>query len=192
MADTGAITLALAAAHDLLVEGAGVRFAAETELRIAKLQILAADPDAWFEQALGIKPPSALTEIEPGPVAIAWLAPGEWLVTGDAADVERVRTHCAEAAGNLGLMVDVTHGRATFELSGAAARSVLAAHCPLDFGDEAMPVGAAKRSMFSDTGFFISRRTDRDGQPCFRLIFDQTMAGYAERMLGATIAGAAL
>ncbi|WP_448140288.1 sarcosine oxidase subunit gamma family protein [Sphingopyxis fribergensis] len=95
MADTGAITLALAAANDLLVEGAGVRFAAETQLGITKLQILVANPDAWFEQALGIKPPSALTEIEPGPVAIAWLAPGEWLVTGDAADVERVRTRCA-------------------------------------------------------------------------------------------------
>lgn len=190
MADTGAITLA--AANDMLVEAPGVRFAAETRLGMAKLQILAADPYAWFEQALGIKPPLALTEIEPGPVAIAWLAPGEWLVTGDAADVERVRLHCAEAAGNLGLMVDVTHGRATYELSGAAARSVLAAHCPLDLGDEAMPVGAAKRSMFSDIGFFISRRSDRDGQPRFRLIFDQTMAGYAERLLGATIAGAAL
>lgn len=192
MADTGEIALARAAANDLLVEGAGVRFAAETRLGIAKLQILAADPDAWFEQALGIVPPSALSEIEPGPVAIAWLAPGEWLVTGDEADVERVRLHCAEAAGNLGLMVDITHARATFELSGSAARSVLAAHCPLDLGDEAMPVGAAKRSMFSDTGFFISRRTDRDGQPRFRLIFDQTMADYAERMLGATIAGASL
>ncbi|MBE1529937.1 sarcosine oxidase subunit gamma [Sphingopyxis sp. OAS728] len=192
MADTGAITPARAAANDLLVEGTDVRLAAETGLGMAKLQILAVDPDAWFEQALGLVPPSALTEIEPGPVAIAWLAPGEWLVTGGEADVERVRLRCAEAAGGLGLMVDITHARATFELSGAAARSILAAHCPLDFGNEAMPVGAAKRSMFSDTGFFISRRADRDGQPCFRLIFDQAMAGYAGRMLGATIAGAAL
>lgn len=189
MADTGATTLALAAANDLLIEGKSVRLAAGPQPGIAKLQILAADPDGWFEQVLGIAPPPALGEIEPGPVAIAWLAPGEWLVTGSAADVERVRTHCAEAAGNLGLMVDVTHGRATFELSGPAARAVLATHCPLDFGDEAMPVGAARRSTFSDTGFFISRRPDRDGRPCFRLIFDQTMAGYAERMLGATISG---
>lgn len=192
MADTGAITLARTAANDLLVAEANVRLAAETGLGLAKLQILAADPDAWFEQALGLAPPSALTEIEPGPVAIAWLAPGEWLVTGDAADVERVRLRCAEAAGNLGLMIDITHARATYELSGAAARSILAAHCPLDLSAEAMPVGAAKRSMFSDTGFFISRRSDRDGQPRFRLIFDQSMAGYAERLLGATIAGAHL
>ena len=192
MADAGKILLARAAANALLIEGADVRLAAEPRLGIAKLQILAADPDAWFEQALGLAPPSVLTEIEPGPVAIAWMAPGEWLVTGDEADVERVRLRCAEAAGNLGLMVDITPARTVFELSGVGARSVLAAHCPLDFDEEAMPVGAAKRSTFSDTGFFISRRSDRDGQPRFRLIFDQTMAGYAERLLGATIAGAAL
>src|SRR3546814_5042420 len=149
-------------------------------------------PDTTLFRSLGIAPPSVLTEIEPGPVAIAWLAPGEWLVTGDEANVERVRLRCADAAGDLGLMVDITHARATYELSGAGARSVLAAHCPLDLGDEAMPIGAAKRSTFSDTGFFISRRSDRDGQPRFRLIFDQTMAGYAERLLGETIAGASL
>lgn len=189
MADTGANTLVPAAANDLLIEGAGVRLAAEPRLGIAKLQILAADPDAWFETALGIAAPPILDEIQPGPVAIAWLAPGEWLVTGSETDVERVRTRCAEAAGNLGLMVDITHARATFELSGPKAASALATHCPLDFGDEAMPVGAARRSTFSDTGFFISRRPDRAGQPCFRLIFDQSMAGYAARMLGATISG---
>jgi len=189
MADTGTITLARAAVDDAPVEGKGVRLSAEPRLGIAKLQILAAEPDAWFEKALGIAPPPVLGEIEPGPVAIAWFAPGEWLVTGAETDVERVRTRCAEAAGNLGLMIDLTHARAAFELSGAAAGSTLAAHCPLDMADDAMPVGAAKRSMFSDTGFFISRRPDRDGQPRFRLIFDQTMAGYAARMLGATISG---
>src|SRR3546814_16079346 len=94
-------------------------------------------PDTTLFRALGIAPPSVLTEIEPGPVAIAWLAPGEWLVTGDEANVARVRLRCADAAGDLGLMVDITHARATYELSGAGARSVLAAHCPLALGDQA-------------------------------------------------------
>lgn len=187
MADMGTISLVRTDANDLLVEGADVRLATEGWLGIAKLQIFSDNPDNWFERTLGIHPPPALTEIEPGTAAIAWLAPGEWLVTGNEADVEHVRLHCSETAGSLGLMVDVTHARAAFELSGAAARSVLSAHCPLDLGDEAMPIGAAKRSMFSDAGFFISRRSDRDSQPCFRLIFDQTMADYAERLLGATI-----
>ena len=191
MSDSG-FHLARDAASDFAREGAGVRLVAEPRLGIAKLQVLGSDPDAWFEQALGIAAPLPLREIEPEPVACAWLAPGEWLVTGSEEDVARVRQRCDSVAGNLGLMIDLTHARAAFELSGAAARGVLAAHCPLDFSEEEMPVGAAKRSTFSDTGLFISRRPDRNGAPCFRLIFDQTMAGYAERLLGATIAGAAL
>lgn len=174
------------------VDGADVRLVREPGFGIAKLQILSADPDGWFAETLGITPPPPLREIEPGPVACAWLAPGEWLVTGPEEDVERVRGRCAEAAGVLGLMTDLTHARASFELSGAAARTVIASHCPLDLSDDAMPVGGAMRSTFADTGFFISRRPDREGQTCFRLIFDQTMAGYAQRLLATTISGASL
>lgn len=188
----GSTLLTRAAAKPVLIEGRGVRLVSEPGLGIAKLQILAEQPEAWFEETLGLAAPAALQEIEPGPVACAWLAPGEWLVTGPQDDVERVRRRCAEASGALGLMIDLSHARASFELVGPAARSILAAHCPLDLGDFAMPVGAAIRSAFSDTGFFISRRPDREGQPCFRLIFDQAMAGYAERMLGATITGASV
>src|SRR3546814_19779752 len=82
MADTGAITLARAAANDLLIEGADVRLAAEARLGIAKLQIRAANPAAWFEQALGIAPPPVLTQIQHGPVPFALRAPGAWLRQG--------------------------------------------------------------------------------------------------------------
>lgn len=184
--------LARDATREFACEGKDVRLVAEPRLGIAKLQICADDPDAWFEETLGVAAPPPLREIAPEPVACAWLAPGEWLVTGAEDDVERVRAQCDRVASNLGLMVDITHARASFELSGAAARTVLAAHCPLDVSNKEMPVGAAKRSTFSDTIFFISRQPDRDGMPCFRLIFDQTMVGYAARLLGATIAGAAL
>lgn len=190
MSDTDAIALRRATAKEVLIDVNGARLTNEL-IAIAKLQVLAVDPDAWFKGALGIAPPSPLREIEPATVAIAWLAPGEWLVTGPETDVERVRARCAEAAGAAGLMVDLTHARTAFELSGCNARAVLSAHCPLDFSESAMPVGATRRSTFSDTGFFISRRADREGLPRFRLIFDQTMAAYAERMLDATISGVA-
>lgn len=179
------------APSDLLVERPGVRLEREL-LGMAKVQVIVADPDAWFEDALGIAPPAPLREIQPGPVACAWLAPGEWLVTGAEQDVARVRTRCAETAGTHGLVTDITHERVAFELSGEAARTILAAHCPLDLDDPAMPVGAAMRSVFSDTSFFISRRPDAQGQPCFRIIFDQSMAAYADRMLRTTLSGASL
>jgi len=178
--------------QDLLVERPDVRLVGDPLLSMAKVQVIVDDSDAWFEEVLGIAAPAPLREIEPDPVVCAWLAPGEWLVTGAEEDVARVRDRCAAAAATLGLVTDITHGRAAFELSGQAARTILAAHCPLDLGDAAMPVGAAMRSVFSDTGFFISRRPDVQGQPCFRIIFDQSMAAYAERLLCTTLSGASL
>lgn len=178
--------------RDVRIDGEGVSFIAEPQLSMAKLQICADDPDQWLQNVLGLTPPPVMREIPSGLASIAWLSPGEWLVTGPEEDVEAIRARCAQAAGTLGLMVNITHARVSFELCGGAARAVIASHCPLDLGEEAMPVGAATRSLFSDTGFFISRRADRDGVPCFRLIFDQTMAAYAERMLRVTISGAIL
>lgn len=189
MADSAGHLLSRDAAPIFETEGGGVRAVAEVGLGIAKLRINAKHPDAWFVTALGVAPPSPLEEIEIAPVACSWLAPGEWLMTGPEAAVELIRRRCADMAGANGLMTDLTHGRAIFEVSGRAARSVLSAHCPLDLGAYAMPVGTARRSVFSSTTVFISRRPDRDGEPAYRLIFDQTMAGYAERMLGAAISG---
>jgi sarcosine oxidase subunit gamma len=180
------------AIREFTCESDGVRLEASHGLGMAKLQTLAHDPDAWFNDALGTPAPSAMREVQNGSVAWAWLAPGEWLVVGPEDEVERVRQSFASAAQNQGLMVDVTHARVPYELSGSAARAILECHCPLDFSEKEMPVGAAKRSIFSDTVFFVSRRPDRDGRLCFRLIFDQTMAGYAERLLGATISGTSL
>lgn len=190
MADSLGQSLVREAASTFAAEGNGARAVAEAGLGIAKLRIHAKHPDAWFVTALGVAPPSPLEEIEIAPVSCSWLAPGEWLVTGPEAAVELIRRRCADIVGPIGLMTDLTHARAIFEVSGHAARSVLSAHCPLDLGSYATPVGAARRSIFSETTVFISRRPDRDGEPAFRLIFDQAMAGYAERMLGATISGA--
>ncbi|MBR2173834.1 sarcosine oxidase subunit gamma [Sphingopyxis sp.] len=189
MSDTGVLQLAPEEPAELLIEASGVRFASDSGIGMAKLHVRVDQPDRWFEEVLGIAPPAPLAEIAVPPLRCAWLAPGEWLITGPWLDVEHVRSHAAEAAGTHGLMVDLTHARAAFELRGATARMVLAAHCPLDLSNREMPVGAARRSLFSETGFFISRQPDRDGEVCFRLIFDQTMAGYAQRMLAATIAG---
>lgn len=189
MADAEIHGLTRDAPNDFLLVSDGARLVAEPGLGMAKLQVLADDPDAWFEEALGIAAPPALREVALHPVYCAWMAPGEWLVTGPETDIEIIRVRCADVAGHLGLMIDLTHARTAFELSGSAARSILATHCPLDFRDSEMPIGAATRSLFSDTGFFISRRPDRSGQPCYRLIFDQIMASYAENMLSTTISG---
>lgn len=173
--------------RNIELEGTGGRLQIESDLGIAKLQILSENPDAWLAEVLSVAAPAPLHSVARGAVVIAWLAPGEWLLTGPGDEVERIRLDCAESARSVGLMVDVTHGRVSFVLSGRASRAILATHCPLDLSEAAMPVGGAMRSLFSDAGFFLNRLPDRDQQPCFRLIFDQTMAGYAERLLSMTV-----
>lgn len=173
----------------IVLEAPSVRLSSVPTLAVAKLQVRRPDPDAWLSEVVGCAAPKPLTEIDAGAVGIAWLAPGEWLATGEEQAVAELRARCAAGAGQLGLMIDLTHGRAAFDLCGSAARDVLAAYCPLDLSEKAAPVGAALRSIFADTGVFVSRRPDRNGWPSFRLIFDQTMADYAVRMFRAAMTG---
>ena len=165
---------------------AGDGFALQSEpfLGVTSVRVLATDPDSWFLETLGIAAPAPCSEIEAGPIACAWLAPGEWLMTGAEDKVMLVANRCVDAAGEAALVTDLSHGRASFLLSGPASRDALAAHCPLDLSDRALPVGSAVRSVFGETRFFLSRKPDRAYAPVFRLIFDQTMAPYALRMFG--------
>lgn len=173
------------------VLGSGVQATAIAKLGLVKLQVGSEKPDRWFLMALELTPPRPLEEVEFDSISYAWLAPGEWLVTGPTKHVEGIRQHCGEMAGTGGLMTDLTHGRTVLEVSGSDARWILGSHCPIDLDHVAMPVGTACRTLFSDIGIFISRRPDRDANPCFRLIFDHTMTDYVTRLLEATITGEA-
>lgn len=165
------------------VERPGLALIPEPFLGFVKLQRFGDDADDWFAGTFGAAAPRASCEIALGAVDCAWLAPGEWLLTGAEAEVAALAARAVEADGALCLVVDISHARAAFLLRGAAARTALAAHCPLDMSGAEMPVGAAKRSLFGTVGVFISRKADHEGEPVFRLIFDQTMAGYAVRMI---------
>ena len=154
-------------------------------LGVTKVQVLDADPDAWLAGRMGSEPVAPGRAVERGGISCAWLAPGEWLLVGDEAAVAAAADRC-DAGGDMVLVVDLTHARACFLLSGPGARDALAAHCPLDLSDNAMPVCAATRSVFADTAFFLSRLADEDGSPSYRLIFDQTAADYVVRMIGGT------
>lgn len=161
------------------------RLVAEPWLGVAKVQSLGADP------ALGVPLPGVCREVSLGAAACARLAPGEWLLTGPEQAVATLAERCRETMGGLGLVTDLTHARVSFELSGVGAKWAINAHCPLDLSDAAMPAGAATRSVFADTNCFIARKPDRAGVPVFRLIFDQTMAGYAQRLFAGTSSGMA-
>jgi sarcosine oxidase subunit gamma len=158
----------------------------EHDLGIAKLQLLGRkQADDLLVQLVGGPAPDVGRQRESDGLTIAWLAPGEWLLLGREPIVASHARALALTGGNDALVVDLTHARTAFLLSGTAVRAVLAAHCPLDLWPDSFPENAAARSLLGDAGMFISRLTDgRDGRPTFRIILDQTMAPYAARMLG--------
>lgn len=157
---------------------AGCGLIAESDLAIGKIRLFGAD----FEALLGFAPPAPRTQIERAGATYAWMAPGEWLVTGTEVAVETALAAVRNEA--LALALDITHGRAAFLLSGAEARTAIAGVSGLDTRERSFAIGAVARTMLCETGMFIARLPDRDGYPVFRIIIDQTMAAYAVRMLG--------
>jgi len=155
--------------------GCSLRF---EDIAVGKLRLDEAD----FAPLLGFAPPPSRTQIEQGGATYAWLAPGEWLITGSEASVRAALEKAGE--NDLAFTLDITHGRATFILSGPEARTAIASVSPLDTRDRAFAVGAVARSILGETGMFIARLAEEGGQPQFRIIVDQTMAAYAVRMLG--------
>lgn len=183
MAESNPATMLRRAAPDVAdIVRPGLSFRIEPELGIAKLRIFGGEAEARFRDVAGIAPPRALTQVEDRGLTFAWLAPGEWLVTGpEAAVAAWVAEVMAPGADDL-LAIDFSHARAAFLLEGANARAALAAHCPLDLWPDAFPVGAVARSLLGDAGLFIARLADAEGTPRFRIIVDQTMAAYAGRL----------
>lgn len=156
----------------------------EQGLGIAKLRCFhGIDHDAAFQVVIGAAAPKPLGRTDVGDLAFSWLAPGEWLITGDETAVGAWVRQAEELGGDDILAVDFTHARQSFLLAGPAARTALAAHCPLDLDDAGFPTGTVARSLLGDTVMFIARLGDDDVGPRFRTIVDQTMAAYAARLL---------
>lgn len=164
------------------VRGDGFSLRVDRNLGIAKLRVAPADSDTGFRSLAGFAPPATGREIARGALAFAWLAPGEWLITGTPAAVATWLEDANDIGGDEALAVDFTHARVAFELVGSNARSALAAHCPLDLWPEAFPVGAVARTLIGDTVMFIARLEDEARDPRFRIIVDQTMAPYVRRL----------
>lgn len=181
--DNGMTTVARTAGATTGFDRVGVTLQPEPMLGVGKIQFERAQAETIFEQAFGETAPPAGRSLTSGSTAISWLAPGEWLVTGSEADVDAVLARADAIAGDLGLGTDLTHGRVSFLLSGKDSRDRLAALTPLDVSAAVFSVGDVARAPLGDTGMFLARLPDSDGKPNFRIIVDQTMGAYAERML---------
>lgn len=117
---------------------------------------------------------SGYEQVSPGTSAVlderlVWsVSPGEWTVAGPAPDQERI--------------VDLTHVRVMFRLTGPSAVRLLAKICALDLGDEMFPNGAAARTLIGGVATELVR-DDQDADRSFLVLPSRSFSRYLHDVL---------
>ncbi|MBB4632854.1 sarcosine oxidase subunit gamma [Sphingosinicella soli] len=153
----------------------------DTGLAVAKIHITGgADVPGRLAAALGIDTPAPNRFTGNDDIALAAIAPGEWLLTGSGESVTEAMRRAEGIEDATVLAIDLTHGRTALRLEGPEGRDWLAAFTPLDLRPERLPTGAAVRTRLADIGVFIARTGEA---PAFLLIVDQSYASHLRHLL---------
>lgn len=105
---------------------------------------------------------------EVGPALVVGIRPGEWWVLGDAHAVAPDRS---------ATIVDLTHGRAQFRLTGERASQMLEMVCSLDWSDAMTPNGAAVSASVAKVTCDIVRH-DNGSEPSYLILVDRSLGQY--------------
>jgi len=113
------------------------------------------------------------------PDSVLWLGPQEWAVTLlDSRIVEaRVASACHNALWDVS---DMSPGYALFEISGAAARSVMAKSCPLDLHPRVFCGGRCAQTVFAQVAAIVHQPQH---EPRYCVYFDVGLTHYVQRWL---------
>ncbi|MGD2101441.1 MAG: hypothetical protein PVG83_04340 [Acidimicrobiia bacterium] len=99
---------------------------------------------------------------------LVWsVGPGEWTILGDRPP---------------GDVVDLTHVRAMFRLTGEKAATVINRVCGLDLTDGMFPSGAAARTLVAGVATEIVR-DDQDGVPSYLIVPSRSFRTYVRDVL---------
>ncbi len=110
-----------------------------------------------------------------GDVLIAGSRPDEWLVLGEA-DAVAAWSADVPTEGHVSL-VDWTHGRAQFRLTGEPVRGALEKVCGLDWSNAMTPDGAVTSGSIAKVTCDIIRN-DVDGVPSYLILVDRSFGQY--------------
>jgi len=110
-----------------------------------------------------------------GGVIVAGTRPDEWMLLGPAEAVA-ARTADVPTDGHVSL-VDWTHGRAQFRLTGDLAPSALEKVCGLDWSDAMMPNGAVTSGSVAKVTCDLIRN-DVDDTPSYLILCDRSFGQY--------------
>jgi sarcosine oxidase subunit alpha len=100
--------------------------------------------------------------------SLVWsVSPGEWTVLGDRPDGE---------------VVELTHVRAMFRLTGEHAADVINRVCGLDLTEGMFPSGAAARTLFAEVATEIIRE-DQDAVASYLLLPSRSFSVYIREVI---------
>jgi len=133
---------------------------------------------AAIEQALGQALPRQSSHSAGAQPRALWTAPGEWTLID--AEPSALAALAGASPGMLSHYADLTDGRAGYRLEGPAARRLLAAECPLDLSEAALPPSRCAQSLFAGMPILLDRREGEDG---LRLYVDVSLAQHLEAWL---------
>lgn len=114
------------------------------------------------------------------------LGPDEWLLWAGEEEGSRIAADVSAAlAGRHFSLVDVSHGRAAFAVSGTEAAFLLNSGCPLDLSPAAFPAGAATRTLIGKCEVVLARADDGQtgGRPAFEVECGRSFASYLRDFL---------
>lgn len=167
-----------------LGHGVDVALQPEPDLHLLKVQLRGQSANGRLAEQLGGIVPGPGRWINHGAMHCCWLAPSEWLVTGDGDAIGRLAFDLERSlAAEVALVTNITDGCASLLLTGTLAAERIASACPLDLRPDSFPPGACARSLIGDAHLFLARLPNRATGPAYRLVVDQTMADYAVRLL---------
>ena len=150
---------------------AGTGLTLRDQSEITKI-VVRADDASGVDAAMGVGFGASAASEE---ILVAGTRPGEWMVLGTAAAVEGV-VATIPTAGHVSL-VDWTHGRAAFRISGAAASKSLEKICSIDWADNMTPNGAVFSASVAGTGCDIIRN-DSGGVASYLILCDRSFGQY--------------
>lgn len=123
----------------------------------------------WVAVSFGAPLEGRLAALAPQRYALRDAGPRAWLIVDDDprpfADAER-------ALAPEGALVDISHGRARYEIEGPGARAKLATGTAVDLSSAAFAEGAACETMFNRIGVHLTRT----GADRFELLVGRSFA----------------
>lgn len=134
--------------------------------------LIRADPDSNAAAEIGVGFGSSRSS---GDALIGGQRPGEWVVLGSSAAAASF-VDGIDRSGHVSV-IDHTHSRALFRLSGAEAPRALEKVCSIDWADEMMPNGAVVSASLAKVGTDIIR-ADVNGERSYLIACDRSFGQY--------------